>query len=115
PVPICSGETATRGRGGEALMVRATWGARVACIVVGSFCALLGTGFAPSSASPSHPIATVGMPFAGQWVSNILESLPYTDPSYPGNNSTNYFGDWATNVYTPESTSIIIHVTSGDS
>jgi len=88
--------------------------ARVACIVVGSLCALLGTGFAPSSASPSHPIATLGMPFTGQWVSNVLESPPYTDPSYPGNNPANNFGDWATNVYAPEGTPIILNVTSGD-
>jgi hypothetical protein len=96
-------------------MSRGGWGARVACIVVGSTCALLGAGFAPSSASPSHPIATLGMPFTGQWVSNVLESPPYTnDPSYPAVNPANNFGDWATNVYGAEGTPIILHVTSGD-
>ena len=55
------------------------------------------------------------MPFTGQWVSNVLESQPYTnDPSYPGVNPANNFGDWATNVYAPEGTPIILNVTSGD-
>ena len=41
--------------------------------------------------------------------------LPYTnDPSYPGVNPANNFGDWATNVYALEGTTIILNVTSGD-
>jgi hypothetical protein len=97
--------------------MRAGWSARVACVAacVGiGIGTLVGSSIAPLSASPSHPIATLGMPFTGQWVSNVLESPPYTDPSYPGNNPANNFGDWATNVYAPEGTPIILHVTSGD-
>ena len=90
------------------------WRARVALTIAVGICVPVAAGLG-ASASIDHPIATVGMPFPGQWVSNVLESKPYTaDPSYPGVNPANNFGDWATNVYAPEGTPIILHVTSGD-
>jgi hypothetical protein len=69
----------------------------------------------PASASATNPMATVGMPFGGQWASDVLVNPPYTsDPSYPGVDPANNEGDWATNVWAPEGTPIKLHVTSPD-
>ena len=96
-------------------MIRGGWSARIACIVVVGMCALLGPGIAPSSASTTNPMATVGMPFTGQWASDVLVPPPYTNaPSYPAVMPLNNYGDWATNVWAPEGTPIYLHVTSAD-
>jgi hypothetical protein len=92
------------------------WGGktRVVLAVAVGMCVPVVSG-SGASASATSPIATVGMPFAGQWVSNVLESPPYTaDPSYPAVNPANNFGDWATNVYAPEGTPITLQVRSDD-
>jgi hypothetical protein len=96
-------------------MIRRRWSARVAGIVVVGMCALLGSGVAASSASALHPVATVGMPFKGQWASDVLVAPPFTNaPSYPAVDPANNGGDWATNLWGPEGTPIKLLVTSPD-
>ena len=70
---------------------------------------------AAASASPGHPVATVGMPFAGQWASDVLVPPPYTNaPSWPGVDGAFNGGDWSTNLWAAEGTPIKLNVTSPD-
>src|SRR3954471_14595490 len=92
------------------------WKARVAIIVA----VVLGTPLIASlaseaSASALHPTGTVGMPFKGQWASDVKVNPPFTsDPSYPAVDPANNGGDWATNLWAPEGTPIKLQVTSTD-
>jgi hypothetical protein len=90
------------------------WRARVVVTVLVGLSAPVASGLA-ASASVTNPAATVGMPFTGRWAADAPIAPPYTnDPSYPAVDPANNGGDWATNLWAPEGTPIILHVTSPD-
>ena len=91
------------------------WKARVALIVVVGICVPFVSG-GPAFGSAAHPVATVGMPFAGTWASDALVTPPYTadNSSYPAVIPANNGGDWATDLWAPEGTPMTLQVTSAD-
>jgi hypothetical protein len=67
----------------------------------------------PSMASAAQVVA--GMPFTGKWAYNVNVNPPYTDSnsSHPSVH-TNYYGDWATDIYAADGTAVKLHVSSSD-
>jgi len=70
------------------------------------------------SASPAladPPQAVVGMPFPGKWAYNVNVSPPWTDAnsSHPSVHAAPGGGDWATDLYAGEGTSVRLNVTYG--
>jgi hypothetical protein len=60
-------------------------------------------------------MVTVGMPFKGQWASDVKVNPPFTsDPRLPGRGCRQQRGDWATSLAGPEGTPIKLQVTSTD-
>src|SRR5450631_2698333 len=96
-------------------MFRWGWKARVALIVGVGICVPFVSG-GPAFGSAAHPVATVGMPFAGTWASNAFVAPPYTatNSSYPAVTPANNGGDWSTDVWAGEGTPVILQVTGAD-